>query len=40
MKYYNATNLIPGTTYTISTRTVDIAGNINKIWVNHSARTR
>ena len=40
VKYYNATNLIPGTTYTISTRTVDIAGNINKIWVNHSARTR
>jgi hypothetical protein len=37
--YYNATGLIPGIIYTISTRTVDIAGNVNSTWVNHSART-
>jgi len=37
--YYNATGLIPGIIYTISTRTLDIAGNVNSTWVNHSART-
>jgi len=39
IQYYNSTGLIPGSMYTISTRTVDIAGNINKTWVNHSALT-
>ncbi|MCX9012739.1 MAG: cohesin domain-containing protein [Candidatus Methanoperedens sp.] len=39
LKYYNATGLVPGTMHTISTKTVDIAGNTNKTWVNHSART-
>jgi hypothetical protein len=36
---YNGSGLIPGALYTISTRTIDIAGNINTTWVNHSART-
>jgi len=39
VKYYNATNLIPNTTYTISTHTVDTSGNINKTWKNHTANT-
>src|SRR5665648_46753 len=39
LQYYNATGLNPGTSYTISTRTVDIAGNINQTWVNHTATT-
>jgi parallel beta-helix repeat protein len=37
--YYNATNLTVNTRHTISTRTVDMNGNINKTWVNHSAWT-
>ena len=37
--FYNATGLSPGTEYEIGTRTVDILGNINMTWVNHSART-
>ena len=36
---YNATGLNSGTTYEISTRTVDNAGNINLTWVNDSATT-
>ena len=39
IQYYNATGLIPGTVYTINTRTVDIAGNLNNTQVNHSAGT-
>ncbi len=31
--------LSPDTVHTISTRTVDAIGNINKTWVNHTART-
>ncbi|HJH28519.1 MAG TPA: hypothetical protein C5S51_02315, partial [Methanosarcinaceae archaeon] len=38
--YYDATGLLPATSYELSTRTVDTAGNINKIWVNDTARTR
>jgi hypothetical protein len=34
---YNATGLNPGTTYVISTRTVDESGNINQTWVNDTA---
>ncbi len=37
--YYNATGLTAATIYTIATRTVDAAGNINMSWVNHTART-
>jgi uncharacterized lipoprotein NlpE involved in copper resistance len=37
---YNATGLLAGTKYTLSTRTVDIGGNINNTWVNHSATTK
>ncbi len=37
--YYNATDLQPGTIHTISTRTVDISGNVNQTWVNNTAIT-
>ncbi len=36
---YNATNLIPNTTYEIGTRTVDNSGNVNSSWVNDTAIT-
>ncbi|HEY9205709.1 MAG TPA: hypothetical protein VIO58_07280, partial [Candidatus Methanoperedens sp.] len=36
---YNATGLMSGRIYTISTKTVDIAGNVNRTWVNHTAKT-
>jgi len=39
INYFNVTGLDPDTKYTISTHTVDIAGNINQTWVNHTART-
>jgi len=39
VEYYFATGLNPGTSYTISTRTVDASGNINQTWVNHTATT-
>jgi hypothetical protein len=39
VQYFNATLLAPETDYTISTRTVDINGNINETWVNRTART-
>ncbi len=39
VRFYNATGLLPNTSHTISTRTVDIFGNINQSWVNHTART-
>ncbi|MCW7080550.1 MAG: Ig-like domain-containing protein [Candidatus Methanospirare jalkutatii] len=39
VQYYNATSLEPNTEHTIATRTVDIWGNINETWVNHTART-
>ncbi len=39
VRYYNATGLIPNTTYTISTHTVDTSGNINKTWKNYTAKT-
>ncbi len=38
-EFFNATDLIAGTEYTISTRTVDINGNINLTWVNDTATT-
>ncbi|CAD6493354.1 MAG: CHAP domain protein [Candidatus Argoarchaeum ethanivorans] len=37
--HYNATDRTPETSYTISTRTVDTAGNINQTWVNDTATT-
>jgi PGF-pre-PGF domain-containing protein len=37
--YYNLTNLLPNTSHTISTRTVDLAGNINGTWVNQTTFT-
>ncbi|PWB54756.1 MAG: hypothetical protein C3F06_03915 [Candidatus Methanoperedenaceae archaeon] len=37
--YYNATNFKSNTKHTISTWTVDMNGNINKTWTNHSSRT-
>jgi len=39
-EYYNATGLIPNTSYTISIRTVDKVGNVNMTWVNQTAKTR
>ena len=39
-QFYNATSLEPDTEYTLSTRTVDEAGNVNETWVNHTAKTR
>jgi hypothetical protein len=36
---WNATGLVPDTSYTIGTRTVDSSGNLNTSWVNHTART-
>ena len=36
---YNATGLVPNTTYVIGTRTVDESGNINITWVNDTATT-
>ena len=39
IRYYNSTHLIPNTYYRISTHTVDYADNINKTWVNKTART-
>jgi|GEM_PF-6925205 len=38
-EYFNATNLSNGTEYTISTRTVDMFGNINETWMNNTAIT-
>jgi nitrous oxidase accessory protein len=38
-RFYNATNFTANTRHTISTRTVDINGNINKTWTNRSAWT-
>ena len=37
--YYNATGLLPDTSYELSTRTVDTSGNINETWVNATAST-
>ncbi|MBW2984884.1 hypothetical protein KY361_07215, partial [Candidatus Woesearchaeota archaeon] len=37
--YYNATGLSQGANYTLSTRTVSIAGKINTSWVNDTAST-
>lgn len=39
VRYYNATNLIQNASYRIGTHTVDTSGNINRTWVNHTART-
>ncbi len=39
VRYYNAAGLSASTGYTISTHTVDTSGNINKTWMNHTART-
>jgi len=36
---FNATDLQPETIYTLSTRTADNNGNVNKTWVNSTART-
>ncbi len=36
---FNATGLSTGTSYEISTRTVDSNGNVNETWVNDTART-
>ncbi|MEA3281331.1 MAG: hypothetical protein U9Q68_02055, partial [Euryarchaeota archaeon] len=38
-EHFNATNLASETSYTISTRTVDTAGNINQTWMNDTATT-
>ncbi|MEA1866327.1 MAG: Ig-like domain-containing protein, partial [Euryarchaeota archaeon] len=38
-RHHNATDLAPETSYTISTRTVDTAGNINQTWMNDTATT-
>ena len=38
-EHFNATDLTPETSYTIGTRTVDAAGNINQTYVNDTATT-
>lgn len=38
-QYYKATGLAYNTIYKINTHTVDTSGNINKTWVNNSAKT-
>jgi hypothetical protein len=38
-EFFNATGLEPETEYTISTRTVDISGNVNETWVNSTVTT-
>lgn len=38
-EYFNATDLEPEKEYTISTRTVDISGNVNETWVNSTVTT-
>jgi PKD repeat protein len=38
-EHFNATNLAPETSYTISTRTVDTSGNINQTWLNNTTTT-
>ncbi len=39
IRYYRATGLIPNTTYTITTHTIDTSGNINQTWINSTAKT-
>ena len=39
LNYYNATGLLPDTSYELSTRTMDTSGNINQTWVNDIATT-
>ncbi len=39
VQYYDATSLIGGRSYNLSSRTVDINGNINATFVNHTATT-
>jgi len=39
IKNYNATGLLANTQHTIATRTVDMNGNINMTWTNHTAMT-
>ncbi len=39
IRYYRATGLIPNTSYTISTHTIDTSGNINQTWINSTAKT-
>jgi hypothetical protein len=36
---YTAQGLLPGISYTVSTHSVDNAGNVNLTWVNHTAKT-
>ncbi|MEA3282514.1 MAG: hypothetical protein U9Q68_08150, partial [Euryarchaeota archaeon] len=36
---YNSTNLLPGTTHTISTRTVSTEGILSQTWTNNTATT-
>lgn len=36
---YRATGLVPDCDYTIAARTVDLSGNTNASWVNHTAHT-
>lgn len=38
-EYFNITGLQPSKSYTISTRTVDIYGNVNQTWVNLTETT-
>jgi PGF-pre-PGF domain-containing protein len=38
-EFYNVTGLAEGTLHTISTKTVDVSGNINHVWMNDSATT-
>ena len=38
-EYFNTTGLEPDTSYTLGLRTVDINGNISKIWINQTVTT-
>ena len=39
VQLYSATGLTADTQHTIATKTVDVLGNVNASWVNHTART-
>ena len=39
VQLYSANGLTADTQHTIATKTVDVLGNVNASWVNHTART-
>lgn len=39
VRFYNAVGFATDTPHSIATRTIDMVGNVNNTWVNHTART-